>query len=989
MKKMKKMSKRGLALLMSLLMCMSMLNLTAFAEEGEAPAEHSHTTISCATCGGNGTVDQTADCPDCEGPAEGTPMVTCPDCGGNGNSWAWIRPASGSWPFVDCPGCGGRNCDWQGTYEGIEAKCVSGSLMGLFPCSACNGAGQVPDQNATVCATCGGTGTTTTQVDCEACENGQVPCTGAFNEGVLTAVNADGTGTKTFTCETCGVSYIETIPVEEIAPMLASNIAITGISVPSTASKGNAANVSVSVKNSNQVAISGVNITVSLGGLEADGAQDGVVALTTGEIPAGQTAELTIDAKVPADAAKGTVYTASVTEASYSGVAITAGQSANVEVITMYKSSVEINGGRMAYWYGYVNGTAEMAEHRGNLGVLEGRAATFSSIMPNLYCEGWTEQFVKNYSTDLKWQCIGFVPVRCGLLHYSDLSAYVYGTGFDGKGGKSGAESLISELNGIFYGDTITSDKLSSWDDGEGIIRLIAVWYIPDTTITNPTTNATPAPITPVVTETEKPSSTGVTVTFANKDTMEYIHQNKEQGIMHGGYDAQIVITITPDAPVGDVHVNIDSALKDIAAKINALERFEPGDEVRISITVDNQSGREYAYKDRTIMVSTKDLKVTEGTEVIEGAEGFDGNKIPSVSNDDFSIIPRRILNVPLQQLLGKGNKDTSDDSVGAKLAELGYGLGEGLSNADIAKKYLGTYYVDWVNKKRELDKEAGIDTVTSTAKGFQDFTVEEAISFTNGDTGTQTKETSASVAEGLYHFYYGKVFTVNGTSVYDHMVNYNKGQNNESNYDDSLNNQTAGLLTNGVLNLIGTIAGEKANNAFQNTKFGFRVEFDLTVVPTSTPTPPPVVVIPTPTPTPTATPTPTPEPTEEPTPTPEPDEEIPDEDVPLGTPKPEPTPEPDEEIPDEDVPLGTPKPEPTPDPDEEIPDPDVPLGPSEPEPTPEPEEEIPDEDVPLANTPKTGDNADIWFLLSVISAAGLVFLGAAEWKKRKGSHGA
>ena len=47
------------------------------------------------------------------------------------------------------------------------------------------------------------------------------------------------------------------------------------------------------------------------------------------------------------------------------------------------------------------------------------------------------------------------------------------------------------------------------------------------------------------------------------------------------------------------------------AAKINALERFEPGDEVRISITVDNQSGREYAYKDRTIMVSTKDLKVT------------------------------------------------------------------------------------------------------------------------------------------------------------------------------------------------------------------------------------------------------------------------------------------------------------------------------------------------------------------------------------------
>ncbi len=192
------------------------------------------------------------------------------------------------------------------------------------------------------------------------------------------------------------------------------------------------------------------------------------------------------------------------------------------------------------------------------------------------------------------------------------------------------------------------------------------------------------------------------------------------------------------------------------------------------------------------------------------------------------------------------------------------------------------------------------------------------------------------------------------------------------------------------------TVNNEKSNTISGTTQLEsagvaeivFTNTYDAST-PTPPPTNPPVVVIPTPTPTPTATPTPTPEPTEEPTPTPEPDEEIPDEDVPLGTPKPEPTPEPDEEIPDEDVPLGTPKPEPTPEPDEEIPDPDVPLGPSEPEPTPEPEEEIPDEDVPLANTPKTGDNADIWFLLSVISAAGLVFLGAAEWKKRKGSHGA
>ncbi len=142
---------------------------------------------------------------------------------------------------------------------------------------------------------------------------------------------------------------------------------------------------------------------------------------------------------------------------------------------------------------------------------------------------------------------------------------------------------------------------------------------------------------------------------------------------------------------------------------------------------------------------------------------------------------------------------------------------------------------------------------------------------------------------------------------------------------------------------------------------------------------------------TPTPTPTPTPGPSQEPTPTPEPDEEIPDDDVPLG-PGPEepdeeipdddvplgPGPEePDEEIPDDDVPLG-PGPEPTPEPDEELPDPDVPTGPAEPE-----EEDIPDEEVPLANTPKTGDDISLWYLLTALSAAGLVFL-AVTGRMRK-----
>lgn len=123
-------------------------------------------------------------------------------------------------------------------------------------------------------------------------------------------------------------------------------------------------------------------------------------------------------------------------------------------------------------------------------------------------------------------------------------------------------------------------------------------------------------------------------------------------------------------------------------------------------------------------------------------------------------------------------------------------------------------------------------------------------------------------------------------------------------------------------------------------------------------------------------------------------DEEIPDPTPPLGTPRPTatptptpapsdptPTPDPDEEIPDDNVPLGTPKPEPTPEPEEELPDPDVPKAPAEPE-EDIPDEDIPDEDVPLASTPKTGDSRDLWYLLTFLSAAGLVLVAATGRKK-------
>lgn len=135
------------------------------------------------------------------------------------------------------------------------------------------------------------------------------------------------------------------------------------------------------------------------------------------------------------------------------------------------------------------------------------------------------------------------------------------------------------------------------------------------------------------------------------------------------------------------------------------------------------------------------------------------------------------------------------------------------------------------------------------------------------------------------------------------------------------------------------------------------------------------------------------PNPPEEPNPPVGPDDpiEVPDDpNVPLepgpGTDDPqEPGPGDDVIIDDPNVPLA-----PGPDiPDVDIDDPDVPMtnkptAPAEKNPVPQPTAtgltEIEDEDVPLAEVPQTGDNTGLWIAAAILAACGLVTLG----KKRE-----
>lgn len=63
---MKRKRKKLLALVTALSLVMSLLGVTAFAEE-EDTSTHAHDRIDCAACDGSGTVQEGTPCTDCDG----------------------------------------------------------------------------------------------------------------------------------------------------------------------------------------------------------------------------------------------------------------------------------------------------------------------------------------------------------------------------------------------------------------------------------------------------------------------------------------------------------------------------------------------------------------------------------------------------------------------------------------------------------------------------------------------------------------------------------------------------------------------------------------------------------------------------------------------------------------------------------------------------------------------------------------------------------
>ena len=265
--------------------------------------------------------------------------------------------------------------------------------------------------------------------------------------------------------------------------------------------------------------------------------------------------------------------------------------------------------------------------------------------------------------------------------------------------------------------------------------------------------------------------------------------------------------------------------------KINGADgpnQVQPGDKMVYNISVQDNSGKGYQYVTNSVVIGT----VPPTGEGNLGT-GFEGYTITGPSQR-YSYIPYRVYNDALETL-GVDASDLTDEAVGRALQQHDYG--SPLEDyADTTWKWLGHYYLDFLNQNRQ-----------TPATSFEQLTSQELSQLTNTQRANLELETCPDVAEAFYYFYYDRVYTFNGLSLYEQMTD---SSSLETDFSQALANSLPFILTT-------KFDGNLANNGFQNTCFSFGMQFDM-----SCPTPP------------SPDPNPTPDPDPDPDPTPRPDDD-------------------------------------------------------------------------------------------------------------------
>ena len=683
----------------------------------------------------------------------------------------------------------------------------------------------------------------------------------------------------------------------------AAKIGITFTANKSIVAAGGTIKYTLEVTNKNDTAVDKINFSIATGELVTGAScytggisnkkwnsSNRSYTFSTANIAAGATKTVSITITVSGKAALGSTLCPTITGTLIAGTdeteigAVTADKSTEVTLT----DTVILAGARTAKWFEDTNVSSASANIWSNKAV-NGDITKLVGQKMTLDCTDAFKGLDASYSgVDANgvyvsggpvWQCVGFVAFEVSKYNSyekpEDLKHYVFYSGesentvfYEENCNKTAddVKEYIKNNNGILYGETVSQEfvdqlKLTGWNKGSHEIDIAAVWYVttPEKTWTKfedyeytyevpkvPTANHYTYPEGTVTFEQTAEgavihyASEGVTIT-----TTPALEQHREDGTGKVEYGpAVITITIHDNAP-NNVRINLSDAIGYLNGTITGANAAEPGDTIYYTLKFVNESNKNYNYDPASAQIGTIPASSpAEGEIVTVVSNGFDGYAIGEVG--EFSYLPRRILNVPLQDL-GISTGKVTDKVVGEALLKKGYGTAD-MAPEKITQTYLAQYYLDWFNNK---SREEGNKVTNLTELTEKEFAV-----LTGGDNATTVLERCPAVAEALYYTTYHNVYTFDGKGLYDRMQENGAA----GSYADTI---VSGMLRNGEAQFSCHVDGELATNGFLMTKYGFGMQFALSYQPENTPAPTP---IPTPTPTPSTTdesdesePTPTP----------------------------------------------------------------------------------------------------------------------------------
>lgn len=796
-------------------------------------------------------------------------------------------------------------------------------------CAACDGSGTV--QEGTPCTDCDGTG--------------KVPCAGTFT-GKLTGINSKTyEGTMTYDCQTCKAKYSETLSAEDTWNDIVDSVDISLIPTdknyrneqPRTNSgaplyfrlkfnsilfKSFPLQCSASVQFDEHI-LDNTYLSSSTAKYDPD---TKIVSISSVNFNSGVnfkmlttqgTGDETMVSTHPGDTVTvtGTVTLAMGDMTQDFPVSATV----RINKFPVTGSGISLVGLNAAVYpaptpsRNLLTATSKTA----SLENMPGGTFDFASIFSrdNGFKNSEIGESVTNQNTSHVWTCVGFVPCSKYTGTADDVKEFVLdedeteaaSEGFT-LGTLEDARQYVADHFGVLYGAEATDENLQAMVD-HGLVsgtsgKLAIVWYVakPQEFKHNEYGDLT----IPSVTAAYQPTSQGVSI----QPDLDGVYA--VDGRPHT-FKGALTVTIDSTAP-DKININLSQALAELMDKMSHLDNnsVQPGDVMNFHVKLVDNSGKNFKYVSNSAFAATVDL-YTGGDSL---GTGFDGYEIAASIPDggtDFCAIPRRVVNDALA-FLGADWNTLSDEAIGALLKEKGYGAGEDLTPAEITQQYLASFYLDYLNSQRAEGAEL--------AHSFLDLTPAEFSRLTNYDNEggyLGVPETCPTVAQAFYYFYYGVNFTVNGTSIYDQMRDH-----------AAMDKLVADALSgDGTYTLSSQIAGETTNNAFQNTAFGFGMQFSMEY---------------------TADPGPGPGPggRDDDDPKPPAPVDIPEDPIPLDP------------GPGEDVA-----------PEQPIPDQDVPTT------------DLPDEEVPKADVPKTGDAALLWLALSGLSGTGLAVLTLSDRRKK------